>query len=242
MKKVLIVPDTHAPYEDKKAWALMIRAAKVFKPDSVVLLGDFADFYSVSSHSKDPNRANQMDKEVAHTIKLLKELKTLKAKEYVFIAGNHENRLERYLQDSAPELHNLISIPKLLQLKELGFHYVPYKQFYKIGKLHLTHDVDNAGRYAFFKALDVFQRNIVCGHTHRIGYAVEGNAEGKKHVTATFGWLGDINEVDYMKKVKLNKDWTLGFGLAYIEPNGNARLVPVPIVDYTALIEGKLVK
>lgn len=243
LEKILIIPDTHFPYEDKAAWALMLKAGKLFKPDHCIIMGDFIDCYAVSSHSKRPDRALALKKEVDATKAGLAQVKSLGARNNVFISGNHEDRLERYLKDHAPELFEFISIPKILELRENGFKYVPYKHSYRLGKLNLTHDCGNAGRYAHYKSLDTFQHNIVIGHTHRLGYAVEGNASGDRHVTAMFGWLGDVKEVDYMHQVKAIKDWSLGFGLGYLDrATGNVYLQPVPIVNNSVLIEGNLVK
>jgi predicted phosphodiesterase len=242
LEKILLIPDCHVPYHDLPAFNLMLKAGKQFKPDHTVILGDFADFYGVSSHSKDPNRALKLKDEIEATKKALDQVKALGAKNNVFVAGNHEDRLERYLRDKAPELYNFISIPKVLDLKKKEFTYVPYKQAYKLGKLNVTHDAGKAGRVAHLQSLDVFQHNIVIGHTHRIGYAVEGNAQGERHVTAMFGWLGDVKEIDYMHQVKARKDWSLGFGIGYLNPkNGVVYLVPVPIVNNKCLVEGKLV-
>ena len=202
LEKILFVPDVHVPYHDKDAFNLMLKAAKIFKPDHTIILGDFADFYGVSSHSKDPNRALKLKEEIEATKDALDQVKAIGAKNNVFVSGNHEDRLERYLRDKAPELFNFISIPKILELKEKGFSYTPYKRAYKIGKLNITHDTGVAGRFAHYKALDTFQHNIIIGHTHRLGYAVEGNAQGERHITAMFGWLGDVNEIDYMNQVK----------------------------------------
>jgi len=242
LKKILLIPDTHSPYEDKKAWQLLLKAGKALKPDITVIQGDFFDMYATSSHSKDPSRAFQLEMEISETKKRLAEVKALKATKNIFISGNHEDRLERYLKDKAPELHSVISIPKLLGITK-DFIYVPYKEHYRLGKLNLTHDTGTAGRYAHYKALDAFQHNVAIGHTHRMGYAVEGNAKGERHVTAMFGWLGDINKVDYMHKIKSTRDWSLGFGIGYLdEKTGNVYLVPVPIINYTCLIEGNLIR
>jgi predicted phosphodiesterase len=242
LERILFIPDCHVPYQDKKAFNLMLKAAKQFKPDHAIILGDFADFYGVSSHSKDPSRALKLKQEVKETKKALDQVKALGAKNNVFVSGNHEDRLERYLRDKAPELYNFISIPEILGLEENGFSYTPYKQAYKIGKLNVTHDAGNAGRYAHYKSLDTFQHNVIIGHTHRIGYAVEGDAQGNRHLTAQLGWLGDVNEIDYMHQVKARKDWSLGFGIGYLEPKtGVVYVVPVPIINYTVLIEGKLI-
>jgi predicted phosphodiesterase len=242
LEKILLIPDCHHPYVDKNAWNLMLKAAREFKPQHVVIMGDFADFYGVSSHSKDPNRALKLKEEIEATKDALDEVKKLGAKNYHFVSGNHEDRLERYLRDKAPELFNFISIPKILELKEKGFSYTPYKQSLKIGKLNITHDTGTAGRYAHYKSLDAFQSNVVIGHTHRIGYVVEGNASGERHMGAMLGWLGDINEIDYLHQIKARKDWSHGFGVAYLDPKTQAvYVVPTPIVNGTVVIEGKLV-
>ena len=242
LEKILFLPDTHVPYESKEAFSLMLKAAKVFKPDHCIILGDFIDCYSVSSHSRHPDRSLKLREEVDATINALEAVVSIGAKNNVFVAGNHEDRLERYLKDKAPELFHFISIPKILKLKELGFKYVPYKQSYKIGKLNVTHDCGSAGRFSHYKSLDVFQHNIITGHTHRLGWAVEGNAQGERHVTAMLGWLGDVEQVDYMHRVKAVKDWSLGFGLGHMDTEtGIVYVTPVPIIKNTVLIEGKLI-
>lgn len=243
LKKILIIPDSHHPYVDKRAWKLMLKAAKGFSPDIVVIGGDFGDFYAVSSHSKDPARAFQMDAELKSVNVALDEVQSLGAKDYYFVEGNHEDRLRRYLQDKAPELSGQLSTSQLFRLKERKIHFTPYKQTLRLGKLNITHDLGQAGRYAHYKALDTAQANIVINHTHRLGYAVEGSSEGKRHVTAMFGWLGDMSAIDYLHADKARKDWCLGFGTAYLDTKtGYVYLVPIPIVEYSVLLEGKLYK
>lgn len=242
LKKVLFIPDTHRPYHNKKAWALMLKAAKKLRPDVVVVLGDFADFYAVSSHSKDPARAFKLEEELSDVKIGLKELESLGAKENIFIAGNHEDRLWRYMQDKAPELNHLISIPKVLGL-EKNWEYVPYRSDYRLGKLYLTHDVGSAGRNSILRCLDSYQHSNVTGHTHRLAYVVEGNAAGEQKIAAQFGWLGDTDAADYMHRMKARKDWSLGFGVGFLDTKtNNVYLVPVPIVNYTCVVNGELFK
>ena len=69
VERLFFIPDTHVPFEDGQAWAVAMAAAKAFKPDHIVLLGDFADCYSVSFHPKSPERKAS-----------LKETKAKKAK------------------------------------------------------------------------------------------------------------------------------------------------------------------
>jgi hypothetical protein len=242
LKRLLICPDSHIPYEDKDAFELMLRAASIFKPDTFIIGGDFADFYSVSSHNKDPSRGNDLQKEVDAVKARLDEIqKRVKPKEKVFICGNHEERLERYLMSEAPALWNSVKIPNILGLKERGWRYIPYRDHVKIGKLHVTHDIGQAGKYAHYQACDAYQGNVVINHTHRIGYGVTGSLGGSAHVGAMFGWLGDFNRIDYMHRAKARRDWAHGFGYGYQEVSGNIHLRPAPIISGRVAIEGRLV-
>lgn len=243
LEPILVVSDAHIPYHNAKAFNLMIQAAKAIKPKHIYIIGDFLDFYAVSSHSKDPNRAVKLVEELKAGEAELDTLDALGATHKTFIAGNHCDRLQRYLQDKAPELFNIVNVPELLHLKRRGWDYVPYKHDTKLGKLYLTHDVGVAGRNSVFRCLDTYQHSIVTGHSHRMAYIVEGNAIGEFKLSAQFGWLGDASKVDYMHHAKVLKDWALGFGVGYYDPASKyVYMTPVPIVNQTCVVNGKLFK
>jgi len=243
LEPILIVPDCHRPYHNQRAFDLMLQVAKDLKPKHIYIIGDFIDFYSVSSHSKDPNRALKLVDELKDAENGLDILDALGAKHKVYIGGNHCDRLTRYLQDKAPELFNLISIPSLLHLNDRGWEYIPYKSHTKLGKMHFTHDVGISGRNAIFRCLDTYQHSVVTGHTHRIAYIVEGNAVGEFKLSAQFGWLGDVTKVDYMQQARALKNWTLGFGIGYYDPASKyVYMTPVPIINNSCAVNGKLYK
>lgn len=171
LDKWLLIPDCHVPYQDKRAYALMLRAARSAGIKNVAILGDYLDFYAVSSHSKDPRKVD-LGWEVEQGCVALDGLDAQFKGEKIYISGNHEDRLARYLMDKAPELFETVKVEKLLGLKDRGWRYVPYKQHAKIGKLHLTHDVGKAGKYAHYDALSAFQGNVVIGHCLPIDYEV----------------------------------------------------------------------
>ena len=260
----LVVPDQHIPFNDKIYWQLLMAVGKHLKPDHLILLGDFGDFHSVSSHDKDPRVGVELAKELFEVRKHLRELKTLGAKNNVFIAGNHEYRIERFLSKQSPAMFNVLSneslnskdekiefapvtenspdpTKKLLALDEIGFEYIPYRSDYQLGKMFFTHDTGVAGRYAHYKAGDTYHRNVVIGHTHALGYAVEGDADGDKHVYAMLGWGGDKKAINYMHKATVTKNWSLGFGIfSHDTETGNVHLVPIPVIDYTCVVNGRM--
>lgn len=241
LQKLLFVPDLHAPYHSVRALELIFRVAEGIKPDTIVVLGDACDFWSISSYSKNPERTERLEAEVESVNEVLDRFDSLGARKKVYVAGNHEDRLERYLREKAPELFPFIDVQKLFKLKERGWQFVPYKRSTKIGKLHITHDVGTAGRYNVFKCLDTFQGPVLTAHTHRMATIVEGNAKGETMISCQLGWLGDINQIDYMHQIRAMRDWSLGFGVGYHDlTTHNVHLVPVPIVNFSAVVEGVL--
>lgn len=241
LEPILVVPDTHIPYHNQRAFDLMVKVAKDLKPKHIVIIGDFMDFYAVSSHSKDPRRATMFEEELVTGNTALDVLDSLGAKHKVFISGNHCDRLDRYLRDKAPELADIVSVPDLLKLQQRKWQFVPYRRDAEIGKLTFTHDVGVAGRNSVFKSLDTYQHSIITGHSHRLAYIVEGNAKGEFKLSAQFGWLGDASQVNYMHNAKVLKDWALGFGIGYLDPKTKlVYMTPVPIVKYTCVVNGKL--
>jgi predicted phosphodiesterase len=240
MQKVLFVPDTHRPYHDKLAWGVFLRAAKAFKPDIIIVLGDFIDCAAVSFYSRDP-RAPRLKQEIEDAAHGLRELENLGAGRHIYIEGNHEERLPRYLKDRAPEIFELLDLKSLLGLTP-KWEYVPYREFFSIGKAIVTHDLEKSGRNANEQALNDAQGNVVIGHTHAMNVAYRGNARGKTHVGAMFGWLGDRAKIDYRHKLLANRYWMTGFGTGYIEAGGVLHIVPVPIINYHCVVEGKLIK
>lgn len=239
--RLLIVPDAHAPYHDERAWRLLKKIGRHFEPHTIIHIGDLADFYTVSSHSKDPTRIQQLEDELLIVRGLRADLDRLGAKRKVFIEGNHEDRLRRYLQDKAPELFSLVSTDRLLGLTANGWEFVPYRSSTKIGKVHFTHDTGHSGKYTTARALETFQHSVVIGHHHACQYMVEGDATGRYRIGAQFGWLGDVKRVDYLHKVKAQRQWSLGCGIGYHErKTGAVYLTPLPFVGYSACVEGKV--
>ena len=242
LESILVIGDVHLPYEDKKAVDLMFKVAKDLKPKHLVQLGDLVDFYALSFHDKDPKRATELEEELEAGKTFLRRLKALGASTNVLCGSNHHDRIIRYMRTRAPELHNVLNERKLLDLDAIGFKLVPYRTAYKIGKMRFTHDYSYAGKYAVQQTLAAVQHSVTIGHIHRIGYVVEGNTDGEKHVALCPGWLGDARAIDYMHKDKVAKDWSLGFAVGYLDTSTQfVHMQVIPILnDYSCVFGGKL--
>ncbi len=240
LHKLLLVPDTHVPFQDKRAFALVVKTAKAVGVDTVICIGDFADMLSCSMHDPMDDKRTTLKDEVYEVNKALDKLDGIGAKRKIYLSGNHEHRLERFLARNAPTLFDSLKIPELFKLKARGWEYVPYMSHIKVGAISYTHDTGSSGATAHMKSGAVFESSVVQGHTHRLATSYFGNANGETHVAVSLGWLGSAEAAQYMHKIRITKDWQTGFGIGYMEPNGVTHIQAVPIIDYRCVVEGKV--
>jgi hypothetical protein len=229
----------------KRSWNLLLKICREVEFDWLVVGGDFGDFGSVSMHPKrlpDRLKADGLIDDFDACNAAREELEsTQKFKRKIFIMGNHEDRVDRYLA-AHPELIGMFSVAEKLALKENSWEVVPYRREIKVGKVWFTHDLGNAGENAHAMALKKAGANIVINHVHRVGYTVKGNIAGKPHIGASFGWLGDISQIDYMSQASVKYEWALGFGVALEDTDGTTFLEPCPIVNNKVKALGRIFK
>lgn len=233
MKNALIIPDCHVPFEDKEAYSLMLYVAEDVQPDEIVILGDYADFYDVNSHGKSPEIEWRLTEEIQAVRERLKEIEDLFPNaNRTFIQGNHEYRLERFINNKAPELYGTIDTPRLLDLHH--WNYVPYgpKQFHRVAgsKLLARHEPLGNGVHVAHNTVVKAGCSVIFGHTHRIQESQVVMANGDTHRGISAGWLGDENSVVF-NYVKSHHQWSLGFSVATILDNGNFFNQSVHIID-----------
>lgn len=232
--KILVIPDVHVPFHDKKAWDLVCKVHNVAKPDKTVIIGDFADFLAVSFFPKPPGRLNNLEHEVDATNEALNRL----GKDTVFLQGNHEYRLEKYLKQKAPELFGLVECKKLFKIQERGWKWVPYMDHHVIGKVLFAHDLGHCGKHAALNTLAAAGMCTVFGHTHRGGVHYGGTVNGEHRFALNVGWLGDYKQIDYMHRAK-TRDWQHGFGWINMDDRGLAWASFVPIVAGKCVVDGR---
>lgn len=246
LHKILIIPDVHVPYHLEMAWRTALCVGRDWKPDIAVILGDFPDFYQVSSHPKDPSRKLGFDVELEITLAELNRFHSLSIPRVIYCEGNHETRFQRLVNSMAPALANVTGIAsnarQLLDVKSrFGWEWVPYGHHASIGKLNFMHDAGHAGMYAAKQSVAAFGGNIIFGHTHRAGAHYESTVNGDRHVGWTMGWLGDPEAIDYRHRARVLRESQHGFGIAYVEPaTGLGWAHFVPIINGRAVVDGQI--
>ena len=232
IKRGIIWPDTHAPYHDKHAVDLVLSVMIHEAFDRMIHLGDLVDNYAVSRFTKDPTREQNLKKEYKDVRKLVERISEL-VDDIDLLEGNHERRLPDFLSKYAPQVYELVQGMDLFGFQEHGWTITPYYEVLEVGHLQLTHDVGRSGinstRLSMRDAMD----NLVIGHNHNMAYHVEAKSTGVAHVGASFGWLGDVEAVDYMHKMKARNLWTHGFGtFLHDTKTGVVYVTPHPIIEH----------
>lgn len=243
-KRALIIPDCHIPYEDKRAYQLMLDVAQEIKPDEIVILGDYADFYGVNSHGKSPSISETLEDEIYEVHARLRELKKLFPKsKRVFIEGNHEYRLARYIQNKCPDLYGLLNVNSLLELNCYGFEFIPYgpNQKYSVlgSKLFARHEPLAGGKHVAQNTVEKAMKSVIFGHTHRLQEAQTVAMDGQNFRGISSGWLGDHTH-PVMQYVKGHHQWAHGFSIVTVLDDGTWFNQLVHIIDYKCVVDGYL--
>ncbi len=243
-EKFFFIPDTHIPYHDEQAFQLLLRVLRVFRPNVVVILGDFVDFYKVSKYKKNPGRLSTKEELEIAREKLIEVTRQSRKARKIYLEGNHEFRLKDYVMHDAPGLLDMVTFEDCMGLEDLGWEFVRYKDpgYIMLDRLLVAHDLGSSGMNAHRQALKDAGSgvSVVIGHTHGLSYETQVTVTGKFVSTMMTGWLGDYSKIDYMHKVK-TRQWTHGCGIGYRVPDGTIVTRPVPFVDGHAIVNGKVV-
>lgn len=240
VEQVLVVPDLHAPYHDEKVWGCILETIRRVKPAGVVAIGDFADFYSISRHTKDPKRSKvSLDDEIAAVKIERRRLERAAGKAWLrFTKGNHETRFDRLIAEEAPQFRGLLSVKDALGFGD-NWGWTDYGDWFTYGKCNYTHDVGRSGVNTARQSLQDFGGNIVVGHSHRGGVAYQGTTRGESHTALNVGWAGDYKMIDYQHKARALRDWQHGMGLVSYDASGYCWLQFIPILKGRAIVNGK---
>lgn len=106
---ILTGSDIHDKLCDPFYRRLFVETAQRVQPQKIILAGDIFDMYEFSKYSKDVRKVNIIEA-ITWVHKFLEDLrKAAPNAEIIILAGNHENRLIRYLSEQAPDIMPILS-------------------------------------------------------------------------------------------------------------------------------------
>jgi len=235
----LVIPDVHVPFHNAQAYNLMLRIAKASKIDGITILGDFGDFYGAGGHGNTPGVEKDLKWEIREVNKKLNELdKLFPEQKKVFIQGNHEWRLERYIANNAEELDGIITSESVLdmqrRIRDNNWTWIPYTpdQLTRIAhsKLFARHEPLMNGVHVAHGSVVKAGCSIIFGHTHRHQQSQVSMANGDQHIGISSGWLGDYKNKVFSYTKGFNQ-WAIGFTFVTVKPNGHFFADFCPILE-----------
>lgn len=184
-RTIVAISDVHRPKFDKATWRIFLRMIRDIRPDGVWIVGDYVDLSSVNRHEKAAGDTYTLGQELWDGNEGLDEISDAigkRAADLLYIDGNHEARLSRYLASGRcpPELRDTIhEIPDELHLRRRGWRYVPsHRQpHYPFRRFAVTHG-HWYNLHAAHKHAMAFGMSGLMGHTHRYQVYTTWNAHG----------------------------------------------------------------
>lgn len=265
----LAIGDYHAPFGDPFALAGVMEFAKDLQPDVIFFMGDMVDFADISYFSQNPLRTLSMNEQqqIAKSIKrngkdiilqaamqrefdevyrlLVKMRNILPNTRMIYIYGNHEYRLHRFLCEKAPELVGLrraeqqkespiLSVEYLLRFKELEIEKCFSEQresYFQWGRYLILGHFDTVRKHSGWTArglVDEKNISLIQAHTHRMGSYHKTTFGGHQLVGHENGCLCSLKP-----EYKKDPNWQQGFTVVHKKRNGSRfHIQPIPIVDY----------
>lgn len=216
-KRVLVLSDIHIPYHDPQAIQLALDYREF---DSILLNGDILDFHRLSRFVPDPE-AVSFGEEIETGKAFLRYLHDTYGVPIYYKIGNHEERLEHFMYQKAPEVADLAvwRIEYLLNFEELGVTLIGDKRRVNLGALTVLHGHElargfvapvNPARGAFLKA----SQSTLIGHHHKTSEHNETTLDGKLISCWSTGCLCSLSP-NYAPYSKSN------LGFAFVEVDGN---------------------
>lgn len=223
---VLVLADVHLPYHDMEALEAALNYADDAEITSILLGGDFADFFSISRFMTSPDSRDLVTEMEAVDMALKHLRKRFPKARIVWKLGNHEERLSHYLWQKAPELYGMacVTIEAITNCEKHRVEIVDNRRSVKLGKLTFLHGHEleqgaaspvNPARGLFLRALDSY----CMGHRHRTSEHVEKTANGRFITCWSIGCLCDLTP----QYAVVNK-WNHGFAVIEVGAGGTFRV------------------
>jgi predicted phosphodiesterase len=218
-RRILVLPDIHCPYHDVSALNTAIFAGRSYNVDTVIILGDMMDFHRISKYPNDPGTLSFQDEIKIGSQMAASIRENFPSADIYYIEGNHEVRLEHYIQRNAEEFRGMASL-SLVHLLSLDDGDITFIQdaFIHCGDVSFLHGHElrgiggvNPSRKLFSK----MKKSAVCGHLHRPESFYTRDGAGKLLQCHVLGHLGDPNPNYHPRN-----DWQHGYGIVDVTKRG----------------------
>ena len=279
-KTCVIVPDIQIGYyrgrdgqleptHDEKAIQVCLKMIQDTQPEVIACVGDNLDFPEMGKYLTYPAYAQTTQASIDRATFFCAQMRAMAPNaKIIWLAGNHEERMPKYLLVNAgvayglrkgniPESWPVLSVPYLCRMDEFGVEYrpgYPAADFWVNEKLRIIHGdrVKSSGSTAHVY-LNQEKTSVIYGHIHRIetAFKTREDFDGPRTIMAASpGCLARIDGAIPSTRGGVDLDgrpltryenWQQGLGIVQYEDSGSHRFSydVIPIYDGWAMYNGK---
>ena len=239
--------DRWEPIHDRNAWDLAIQVCQRVKPEEVVLIGDMLDLAPVGRWPMDNSVTGTTSTTLHELHWWIGQIRQAVPEARIrYLEGNHEYRLKRQLLDNLrevsglrpvtdPEGPELVSIPRLLGLDDLGVEYIdgyPGAEAWLWGRVRLMHgSTAKRGSGATVGSLiKDANASLIMGHIHRLELCGKTVTTAEGQATYYAMSPGCICRIDgVVPGSDARRNWQQGLGLVHKTERGKILMELLPI-------------
>ena len=279
-KTCVVVPDIQIGYfrgrdgqleptHDEKAIMICLKMIQELKPDVIACVGDNLDLPEMGKYVVYPAYAQTTQAAIDRATFFCAQMRAMAPDaKIIWLAGNHEERMPKYLlmnaaaayglrKGNTPDSWPVLSVPYLCRMDEFGVEYrpgYPAADFWVNEKLRIIHGdrVKSSGSTAHVY-LNQEKTSVIYGHIHRIetAFKTREDFDGPRTIMAASpGCLARIDgaipstrggvDLDGRPLIRY-ENWQQGMGVVSYEDSGAHRFSydVIPIYDGWALYQGK---
>ena len=237
------------PTHDEKAISIFLGLIKELQPELIVMVGDNLDLPEMGKYLTYPAYAQTTQAAIDRATMLCAQMRNAcPHSRIIWLAGNHEERMPKYLLTNAgaayglrkgntPDSWPVLSVPYLCRMDEYGVEYkpgYPAADFWINKKLKIIHGdrVKSSGSTAHVY-LNAEKVSVIYGHIHRIetAFKTREDYDGPRTIMAASpGCLARIDgaipstkggvDLDGRPLVR-HENWQQGIGVVTYEDGGD---------------------
>lgn len=226
VRKIISIYDAHVPFHDKATWRACLQVIRDERPDEVILVGDFLDVSSMSSHPPGGWEFAKLSDEVKAGEAALAELSAAAGSARItYMEGNHESRPGRTAAQRLSQVADLLQIDELLGLREKGIRWIDEGRALKRGHLRHIHGYWTNEHHAKKHLVKLLYPGVVYGHTHRP--QMYSFADGDNKIRVAYGMPCMCSlDAEWMRGQPTG--WVNGFGVSFVDDeSGDFNVYPV---------------
>lgn len=220
----MILSDSQFGSEDRALHKRMVGIIDWAQPDKLIHVGDLLDCKAPSRWTRGTAEefTSSLQLEIDRANAWLHAVRGVYDGPFHIKMGNHDERIQLYLERQAPALASLraLRVTELLDLRELEIAWEPMPFDIAPGWLCAHGNEGKSAQHAGGTALALARqlgKSVVCGHTHRAGLIAYSTGYAGAVRSTIYGMevghMMDIRKADYLKFGA--GDWQQAYGVLH---------------------------